>query len=62
MKKRKPEPGTAEYAPDQVTPAPQPKKKKTGTTKRLRDVLDEARKHLRQRGITQPWEDDPDSC
>jgi hypothetical protein len=61
MKKRKPERGTAEYAPDKVTPAPQPKKK-TGTTKRLRDVLDEARKHLRQHGITHPWEDAPDSC
>ena len=27
-----------------------------------RDVLEEARKYLKQRGITQPWEDDPDSC
>jgi hypothetical protein len=61
MNKRKPEPGTAEYAPDKVTPAPQPKKK-TGTTNRLRDVLEEAREYLQQRGITQPWEDDPDSC
>jgi hypothetical protein len=53
MKKRRPEPGTAEYAPDKVTPAPQPKKK-TGTTKRWREVLDEARKYLRQHGIAQP--------
>ena len=62
MKKRKPEPGTAEYPPNKVTPTPQPKKKKTGTTNRLRDVLEEAREYLQQRGITQPWEDDPDSC
>src|ERR1017187_4256866 len=27
-----------------------------------RDVLEEAREYLQQRGITQPWEDDPDSC
>jgi hypothetical protein len=54
MKKRKPEPGTAEYASNKVTPAPQPKKKKAGTTKGLRDVLEEARNYLKQRGITQP--------
>ena len=27
-----------------------------------RDVLEEAREYLIQRGITRPWEDDPDSC
>jgi hypothetical protein len=46
MKKRKPEPGTAEYAPDKVTPAPQPKKKETGTTNRLRETCSKKRENI----------------
>jgi|ERR1017187_6671721 hypothetical protein len=45
MKKRKPETGTAEYAPDKVMPAPQPKKK-TGTTNRLREMCSQKRESI----------------
>src|ERR1017187_4733455 len=62
MKKCKPEPGTAEYAPNKVTPAPQPKKKKTGTTNRLRETCSKKRENISSSVALDRWEDDPDSC